>query len=301
MNDEKKYLNILFYKYVPIENVCASAAIQRNLCLSLSLRGTIIIAEEGINGNLTGLKMYIDRYMYSLKQDSRFHDMVFKVTECYDHNFKKLVIKEKKEIVAFKNQDVTASHQRGKYITTDDLDECYLSQEDFVIIDVRNAYESDVGKFRNAVTCNIKSFQQFPDELHTFEHLKDKKIITYCTGGIRCEKASAFLVAQGFSNVYQLDGGIINYSSQTKHNFFEGQCFVFDNRGVLEPYSLDDPDKTNQCYKCCLPSDTAYTCKKCSQHFVSCLHCYKVMEGCCSKNCRHHLRIKSSSSDLYHL
>jgi UPF0176 protein len=162
-------------------------------------------------------------------------------------------------------------------------------QEDVVLLDVRSNYEHNVGKFKNALTLDIENFRDFPDKIQELEHLKDKKIITYCTGGIKCEKASAFLLEKGFENVYQLHGGIIKYGLEAGGEDFEGKCYVFDNRIVVDVNKVN-PVTVSRCYICDTQCDRMVNCANpvCNNHIPVCEKCGWEMEGACSAACKEH-------------
>jgi UPF0176 protein len=152
-------------------------------------------------------------------------------------------------------------------------------------LDARNDYESRVGRFKNAITPNIKTFREFPKVLSELDGKKDKKILMYCTGGIRCEKASAFLKKEGFNNVYQLHGGILNFSKTFPNTIWEGKCFVFDKRLISEVNEGEKP--ITQCELCGLDCDLYKNCRnrECDKLTITCLNCERTFGGCCSKEC----------------
>ncbi len=161
-----------------------------------------------------------------------------------------------------------------------------IEQDDVVFVDVRSNYESNVGHFKNALKLDIDNFRDFPEQLKQLEHLKDKKVVTYCTGGIKCEKASGYLLQNGFKNVYQVDGGVVKYAKETGGKNFEGKLYVFDNRVVVDVNSIA-PSVVSTCKICGTPSAHMVNCAnaECNEHFVLCESCGWKMEGCCSETC----------------
>ena len=172
----------------------------------------------------------------------------------------------------------------GKHLGPKKLREMYDKKEDFIILDARNDYEYKIGKFKNSTTSKItfREFKKVPEQLKEY---KNKKIVMYCTGGVRCEKASAYMIKKGFRNVFQLEGGILNYIEKFPDSYFEGRCFVFDDR-----LSISTGKKTKDisvCEKCHKPSGRYINClnKYCDKLFICCEECHKKWDGCCSKTC----------------
>ncbi len=164
-----------------------------------------------------------------------------------------------------------------------------IDQEDVIILDVRSNYEHNLGKFKNAVTLDIENFRDFPDKIKELEKYKDKKVLTYCTGGIKCEKASAFLLENGFENVYQLHGGIIKYGMEAGGEDFEGKCYVFDNRIAIDVNTVN-PVVISKCFICGTASDRMVNCANvtCNVHVPVCEDCGWKYEGACSEACKCH-------------
>jgi len=223
---------ILFYKYVSIAEPIAFATEQRNLCTRLSLKGRILIAEEGINGTLAGTAEAINDYICELRSDARFADVAFKTSRGDAGTFPKLVVKVRREIVALNAAGIQPEQQNQ----LEPAEWKRMMEEDpnAVLLDVRNRFEAEAGRFENAVVCDIAHFRELPHYVPRLEHLKNKTVLMYCTGGIRCEKASALLRSRGFSNVYQLHGGIANYQEQFGNAHWQGECFVFDQRMTVK-------------------------------------------------------------------
>lgn len=224
---------ILFYKYVAIQEPEQFAAAQRLLCDSLRLKGRILIAAEGVNGTLAGESAAIDQYVAALRSDPRFADVEMKVSPGDANTFPRLMIKVRQEIVALHAGPEIQAEQHN-HLSPAEWKRMLEEEPDAVALDVRNRYESAAGQFKNAVVCNIEHFRELPDYLPHLEELRGKKILMYCTGGIRCEKASALLRSRGFSDVYQLHGGIMNYQEQFGNEHWLGECFVFDQRMTVK-------------------------------------------------------------------
>lgn len=224
--------NILFYKYVVIEDPEKLKQDLLDFSNEIGLKGKILLAKEGINGNVTGDSEQINQFLEYMRADKRFSDVDFKKGDTHKHNFKRMLVKIRKEIISTRfGADIT---NKAPYIEPEELKELYESGEEFFIVDTRNDYEFDVGHFKDAIELPITTFQDFPLGVKAIKHLKDKQVITYCTGGVRCEKATAYLVQQGFKNVKQLHGGIVKYGEEVGGDYWEGKCFVFDERGSID-------------------------------------------------------------------
>lgn len=219
--------------YVPIENAEEFRDEQFALCEELELKGRILVASEGINGTVSGTVEQTNRYMEVMKQDPRFSEMVFKIDEADEHAFKKLRVRHRPELVTLRlENDINPLETTGNYLSPKEFFEA-MQQEDTVVIDARNDYEFDLGHFRGAVRPDIRNFRELPNWIReNKEMFEDKKVLTYCTGGIRCEKFSGWLKEEGFEDVSQLHGGIVTYGKdpEVQGELWDGQCYVFDER-----------------------------------------------------------------------
>jgi UPF0176 protein len=284
---KEDYLILLYYCYSRIEDPDTFREQHHLRCLELNLKGRIIIAEEGINGTVSGLRADCEQYMKDVKSDPRFAAIEFKVDEVPDHCFSKLHVRVKPEIVHASLPNIDPTKKTGGYVEPDEFRQILQEQpEDTVILDVRSNYEHEVGKFKNAITLDMENFRDFPDKVKELAHLKNKKVITYCTGGIKCEKASAYLLEQGFEDVHQLHGGIIKYGLQADGEDFEGKCYVFDNR-IVKDLNRVNPKVISRCYVTGEPSDRMVNCANphCNMHIPMSEEGAKVYNGCCSEEC----------------
>ncbi|MGN1401040.1 MAG: rhodanese-related sulfurtransferase [Bacillus sp. (in: firmicutes)] len=233
MSETKPYRVLLYYLYVPIENPIELAQEHLQFCKSLELKGRIHIGSEGINGTVSGTVEQTDKYMKAMKEHPLFSEIIFKVDEANGHAFKKMHVRPKKEIVSLRlEDDVNPNELTGKYLSPKEF---YASMQDkeTVVIDARNDYEYNVGHFRGAIKPDIENFRDLPDWIReNKEQFEGKKILTYCTGGIRCEKFSGWLIREGFEDVSQLHGGIVMYGKdpEVQGENYDGQCYVFDSR-----------------------------------------------------------------------
>ncbi|GEO25862.1 UPF0176 protein YbfQ [Alicyclobacillus acidoterrestris] len=285
-----QYQVLLYYMYTPIENPDQFASEHTALCESLGLLGRIIVAAEGINGTVSGTVASTEEYMRVMHEDARFKDMVFKVDEADGHTFKRLSVRVKNEIVNFRlEEDVDPRRLTGQKLDPKRFHEM-LQRDDVVVIDGRNDYEYEIGHFRNAIKPEVKAFREFPKwfEQHKDE-FKGKKVLTYCTGGIRCEKLSGYLVREGLSEVYQLDGGIVTYSKdpEVRGHLFDGKCYVFDERIAVRVNYTDEDVVVSRCEHCGQSCDRYVNCGylDCHRQHLCCEACEVEMRGFCSSEC----------------
>lgn len=282
-----QYKVISFYKYVKIENPEVLMKEHLNWCLENGLKGKVYLAKEGISGSIFGDDELTRKYKNYLKGYKIFEDIWFKETPTDSVAFSKMHVRVKEEIVNSGLRSTKLEHTAPK-LTPEQLLKFYEDKKDFVIVDARNWYESKIGKFKNAITPQITHFREWPKVVESLSSYKDKTIVTYCTGGIRCEKASAYMREQGFKDVYQIDGGILNYILQFPDTYWEGGMFVFDDRRVFEPNTKDELKYTANCHFCGKLTSYHINCHNidCDKIIVCCHECKVEKEYCCSDECR---------------
>ncbi|MBM7646703.1 UPF0176 protein [Scopulibacillus daqui] len=295
MSEKKPYRVLLYYKYVPIEDPETFTQEHLAFCKELGVKGRILVASEGINGTLSGTVEQTQIYMDTLRSDPRFSDIEFKIDEADGHAFKKIFVRHRKEIVSLKlEDDIDPKELTGNYLSPKEFYE-NLQRDDVIVIDARNTYEHQIGHFRNAILPDVEAFRDLPKwiEENLSEH-KDKKILTYCTGGIRCEKFSGYLIKQGFKDVNQLHGGIIKYGQdpEVKGRLYDGKCYVFDERISVPVNRTEDDVVISECYYCGKPEDRLVNCAnpECNRQHVCCEECEEKYKRSCSKECREHPR-----------
>lgn len=228
-----KYQVLLYYKYVNLTNLQEIYNKQKEICEKLNLKGRIILAEEGINGTVEGEVSNLQTYIEETKKIPEFADIYFKATDSNGSAFPKMSIKIRKEIVTL-NLNIDPRKITGKYISAEELHSCLRKGDNLYIVDMRNNYEVKAGKFDGSVVFeDMFNFRDLPKVIKQIEPLKKEKIVTVCTGGIRCEKASAFLLANGFENVYQLKDGILEYMKKYPNQDFQGKLYTFDARILI--------------------------------------------------------------------
>lgn len=229
----KDYRVLLYYKYVHIENPEEYTAKHLAFCKETGLKGRILIAEEGINGTIAGTFDQTQQYIDEMHADPRFSDLVFKVDEEEHAPFKKMFVRLRPELVSLNlEDDIDPNQVTGEYLDPEAFREAILD-ENTIVIDARNDYEYDLGHFRGAVRPEIRTFRELPQWIRdNKEQFMDKRVVTYCTGGIRCEKFSGWLVKEGFKDVGQLHGGIATYGKdpEVQGDLWDGQMYVFDER-----------------------------------------------------------------------
>ncbi|CAM11929.1 Rhodanese family protein [Candidatus Phytoplasma australiense] len=292
MTPTKEYQVILYYQYTKIDDVQLFRDNHFKYCQSLELQGRVIVSQEGINGTLSGTKSNLQTYMQHLKKDHRFSDIVFKIDQATKHLFPRLSVKVKKEIVNFNfNQELDMDKNKGTYLTPESFYHA-MQQKDTLILDARNDYEYDVGHFRNALNPKIKHFRDLPEWVEkNVSLLQNQKILTYCTGGVRCEKFSSFLKQKGIQEVYQLEGGVISYmqNPQTQGVLWDGQMYVFDQR-ITIPVNQKEHVIVGKDYFDQTPCERYINCSnpECNKQIL----CNEENEhkylGACSKKCRLH-------------
>ncbi|MFA5912092.1 MAG: sulfurtransferase [Burkholderiales bacterium] len=228
-------LNIAAYRFVALDDLPQLRARLKTRAAELRLKGTVLIAAEGINLFLAGAAAGVGAFMQTLRADARFAPIEVKRSWSAKQPFRRLLVKSKREIVSMRRPEIDPAEASAPRLAPQELKRWLDEGREIVLLDTRNQFEVDLGSFEHTVSLGLKSFSEFPQATPTLpEELKDRPVVTFCTGGIRCEKAAPWLISQGFRNVYQLDGGILNYFEQCGGAYFRGDCFVFDERVALD-------------------------------------------------------------------
>lgn len=228
-------LNIAAYRFVPLNDLEQLRAALMLRGAELGLKGTILIAAEGINLFLAGAGANVEAFVETLSADARFAAIEVKRSRSAQQPFLRLLVKIKREIVSMRRPEINPCATPAPRLAPQELKRWLEQGRAVVLLDTRNQFEVDLGTFEDALSLGLKSFSDFPRATPALaEALKDRPIVTFCTGGIRCEKAAPWLISQGFRKVYQLDGGILNYFEQCGGAHFRGECFVFDQRMALD-------------------------------------------------------------------
>lgn len=262
-----------FYKFVSLVDYPEMRSPLLEFCQGQNLKGTILLASEGINGTLAGEAANIEAAIAYLRSDERFADLAVRKSTAPEPPFERLKVKLKREIVTLGISEVNPNQQVGTYVTPQQWNEL-ISDPEVVVIDTRNEYEVKIGTFRGANNPHTRSFRQFPDyarqNLHPDQH---QKVAMFCTGGIRCEKATSYLLQQGFNEVYHLKGGILQYLAEVppEESLWEGECFVFDERVAVKPGL--QPGSYDMCVACGHPISEADKASPQYEVGVSCPYC----------------------------
>lgn len=242
------FVNIAGYRFTDIPDRDALRAPFREKCLALGLKGTILISHNGINFSLAGTQESVDEYTTFLQEDSRFVDIPLHTSYSDYQPFRRMLVRIKKEIISLGLDEIKPAENRGSYIDPNVFKEWLDEGKEVLVLDTRNDYELRVGTFENAVGLDIKSFREFPDAVKGLDYDKSTPVVMFCTGGIRCEKASIVMEAQGWSEVYQVKGGVLGYFKETGGAHWEGDCFVFDQRVSLNKELVEAEHQ--MCFMC---------------------------------------------------
>ncbi|WP_144394002.1 rhodanese-related sulfurtransferase [Pleionea sediminis] len=274
MTNNPKFVVCALYKFVKLEDFESIRQPLFKFMMENHIVGTLLLAHEGINGTVAGSRKNIDSLIKWLQQDSRLNPLEFKESYTDESPFKRTKVKLKKEIVTMGVEDIDPNKTVGTYIDPKDWNDL-ISAPDVLVVDTRNDYEVEVGTFKNAVNPHTETFREFPN--YVKQHLdpgKHKKVAMFCTGGIRCEKSTAYLKEQGFEEVYHLRGGILKYLEEVPKDktLWQGDCFVFDDR-VTVNHDLER-GSYDQCHACRLPITTQDKQSELYEKGVSCPHCF---------------------------
>ena len=268
-------LNIAGYKFEPLSDIDFLVQEFQSVCDNLELKGSVYLSPNGINFSLAGSEESVEQYLLFMEQDERFLNIPLKKTYSETQPFRRMRVRPKKEIISLGRDDINPRELTGDYVTPQELYAMYENNEDVIVLDTRNEYETRVGLFENAVDLQLDTFRDFPNAIEQLpDEYKDKKIVMYCTGGIRCEKASAVMLKAGFSNVKQLEGGVLDYFKETDGKYWNGDCFVFDSRVAVNKRL--QAGKYMQCHGCRHPITENDTRSKKYIKGVSCPYCFNL-------------------------
>lgn len=287
-----KYQVLLYYKYVALDDPQKVCDAQRQLCLDLGLKGRIIVAQNGINGTVEGTIEATEQYVEAMQKDKRFSDILFKRSEGTGNALPRLQVRVRQDLVSDKTEDwnVEPSQLTGKYITAEELHEWIKQKKKFYIMDMRNDYEHNSGRFEGSILPPIETFRDLPKVLPKLKKYNDRPIVTVCTGGIRCERASGLLLKNGFNDIYQLQDGIVTYMAKYPNEDFKGKLYVFDNR-ILMGFETNSSkhEIVGRCAQCGKSSEEYVNCSndKCHRHLIMCMDC-RPTDGVirCPQGCR---------------
>ena len=276
MLKKNQILVAALYKFVEINDLLSLQDNLYNICEENNIMGTILIADEGINGTISGKHNEIKETISSLTSDDRFSNIEIKYSSTDKQPFHRMKVRLKKEIVTIGLPEINPNKKVGKYVKPEDWNKL-ISDPNVVVIDTRNKYETKIGSFQNALDPETSSFREFPDWVKKFKNSEDntnKKIAMFCTGGIRCEKASSLMKEEGFKDVYHLQGGILKYleTVDKENSLWDGECFVFDQRVCLTDEL--EVGSYKMCFACRMPITEEEMQNEKYIEGISCIYCY---------------------------
>lgn len=296
MSENQETIHVLaYYYFIPIADPLHEVQKHQDFLKDKDIRCRVYISEEGINGQMSASAEASLAYQEWLHSDERFKNVLFKVHNHSEHVFPRATVKYRKQLVAIDEKvDMSLT---GQHVSPERWKQMLEQRdENTLILDVRNDYEWEIGHFDGAELPSLETFREFPEyarELSKERDPKQTKVMMYCTGGIRCELYSALLKKEGFENVFQLDGGVINYGLKEGHDKWRGKLFVFDDRLAV---SIDQKTEEviSQCRHCSEPSDVYYNCANmdCNELFLSCPTCAQKLKGCCCDECAEAPRLR---------
>ncbi|WP_438483197.1 sulfurtransferase [Oleiharenicola lentus] len=269
-------VNISTYRFTPLDDLPALKQRLLGICLEHGLRGTILLSTEGINLFVAGRRESIDTLLVAIRAIAGLETLTPKESLSDDQPFNRMLVKIKKEIIAFGVDGVDPARNPTAKLSAHTLKQWLDEGRPVTLLDTRNDYEVKLGTFHGAVAAGIENFRDFPASVAKLpEALKEQPVVMFCTGGIRCEKAGPFMEKVGFKNVHQLDGGILKYFEEVGGAHYEGECFVFDKRVGVDP-ELRETD-TELCFRCQMPVTVAEQADPRYVPDVSCPHCFKML------------------------
>jgi len=292
----ENYYILAFYFFTPIADPAAEVARHQEFFRTRDVRSRIYISTKGINGQMSASVQAAEEYMTWLKSDERFSEVKFKIHTYGEHVFPRATVKVREQLVALDREPdlaLTGEHVDPKR-WREMLEE---KDDDTILLDVRNDYEWKVGHFEGAELPKLETFREFPEyakRLKTERDPKKTKVMMYCTGGIRCELYSALLKEEGFEQVYQLDGGVIQYGLDEGSKEWVGKLFVFDDRLTVPLNENDEAPVIGQCLHCGVPCEVYYNCANmdCNELFLACPTCAEEYQGCCCTDCQSTPRLR---------
>lgn len=285
-----------FYKFAFFsEDALQSLKQQLEACAQQSgLKGLVVLGSEGLNATVAGSREAIDELKSLVRKMVADSEMEFKDSTCEKMPFARFKVDVRQEIITSKDVSIDPSESAGTHLTPQQWHEMIASDPDVLLIDTRNDYEVEVGTFAGAIDPKIKKFSDFQKWVEDTGLARDKKLLMFCTGGIRCEKAVPEVKRLGYENVYQLQGGILRYLEEYPQGFFAGECFVFDHRVAVDK-NLQPSKLYKLCPHCGNPAQESVSCSNCGKSAVVCKHCIPQPDkNTCSKNCAYHARRKAT-------
>ena len=292
--EKNQYHITTFYKFTPFpgDQIDGIRKDLLDFCKSLQIRGLFILATEGLNSTICGSDESIKEVKKYIRQLVKGESLHFKDSLSDFNPFHRLICKVREEIVTLNTAELKPDNKKTHHLSPEEWNSVLKNEKDFLLFDTRNHYETKLGKFKQAIDPHIDQFTDFPNFVREKNLPKDQKILMYCTGGIRCEKGLLELQQQGFKNVHQLDGGILNYIEQFPNDQFEGECYVFDHRVAVDQ-ELRPSQLFSLCPHCGDPAEESIQCQRCDSFTHICKGCLELefKSVTCSKNCAHHYQL----------
>ncbi|MFZ3229311.1 MAG: rhodanese-like domain-containing protein [Pseudobdellovibrio sp.] len=288
------YFISTFYKFITISDPIQTKAFLEELAVKTQTIGLIIIGHEGFNATIaSSTKAGLAEFKKVLLEKFNINELMFKDSETEKAPFRRFKVKIRAEIVTLGTPELKPTlSEKNHHLSPQEWNDVLKTEKDYVMIDTRNWYETKIGTFKGAVNPKTDQFTEFPNFMEKNNFEKDKKVLIFCTGGIRCEKGILELQRQGYDQVYQLEGGILNYLKEFPNDQFEGDCFVFDHRVAVDQ-NMKATKKYKLCPHCGQPGNTPIDCKRCDTAILICEDCSAIewKQVTCSKNCAHHFQL----------
>ncbi|MBC7753173.1 MAG: hypothetical protein H7Z71_02975 [Moraxellaceae bacterium] len=288
-----QYFITTFYKFTPIADLAEFKLFLENLAVETNTLGLIILGNEGVNSTIAAKTAEgLESFKNTLLQKLGLQSILFKDSKAESAPFRRFKVKIRQEIVTLGTPELIPKDEKNHHLTPREWNHVLKSEKDILVIDTRNWYETKIGTFKNAVNPRTDQFTEFPKFMEENNYDKKQKVLIFCTGGIRCERGILELQRQGFNDVYQLDGGILNYLNEFPNDQFDGECFVFDHRVAVDQ-DLKATVRYNLCPHCGQPGDIPVDCKRCDAATLICDDCEKInwKNITCSKNCAYQLEL----------
>lgn len=300
---EKPYVMLAFYGFHPISDPQMLIKKYKTFFHAIGGKGRTYISEEGINGQMSVHNKSLEAALAFIRAEPGYEELPVKCHAYKEHGFEKLIVKYRAQIVALdKKVDMT---KRGEHMSPEQWAQTLESDEDYLLLDVRNDYEWEIGHFKGAERPPCTTFREFPNYAKALKEKygTKKKVLMACTGGIRCEPFSALMKEEGFDEVYQLDGGMINYGNTVGSKHWEGRLFVFDDRMAVPLVEGENPEPIAQCSFCDAKCDTYYNCSNmdCNALFLACAACHAERKGTCSSPCTEAPRLREIDPNVGNL
>lgn len=290
---EAHFFITTFYKFISIKDPVVFKIFLEDLAEKTETIGLIIIGHEGINSTVVSKSQQnLQQFKSEVLKELNLKELLFKDSTASRPPFRRFKVKIRKEIVTLGTPELIPNDEKNNHLSPQEWNQVLKSEQEILIIDTRNWYETKIGTFKNAVNPRTDQFSEFPKFMEENAYDKNKKVLIFCTGGIRCERGILELQRQGFTDVYQLEGGILNYLKEFSNDQFEGECFVFDHRVAVDQ-KLKPTEKYDLCPHCGQPADILVHCQRCDTKTSICEDC-KLLEWknlTCSKNCAYQLHL----------